>query len=298
MFKTLQDVEQYLIEQEICKTVVLCGAHDSLALSAVVEGKRKNIVTPILIGNSSQIEVLLKKLGESPAKYEIINECSEDAAANLALRYVYEGKADIPMKGLLQSSAFIAAMSHPIRGLMDYSTLLSEATVFYFPPMDRLLFLADCAINVSPGLEEKEMILKNTIGLAKAFGICHVNVAVLSAVEKETPNIISSVDAARLAERNYGEDVTVSGPFALDNALDLEAARHKGITNPVAGNADILLVPELVSGNFLHKAVHFFGHYEYASVMLGTKSPVVFNSRTDDARAKYYSILAAILQTL
>ena len=155
-----------------------------------------------------------------------------------------------------------------------------------------------CAINVAPTLEQKKIIAANLIALAKAFGCETVKVAAVSVIEKQNPDIQSSMDAAALTGMDWGENVIVEGPFALDNALDEEAARHKGIQSQVAGHADVLLMPDMHAGNVFHKCIHFFGHMPFASGTIGAKTPVIMNSRTDDEDAKYYSIMAGILRSL
>ena len=298
MFKNFQEIETYLVQENVKKRIVLCGAHDDLALGALVRAKRKGFVSATLIGDSEKIVELLHQLGESEADYEIIHEPREMSAARKAIKLVNEGKADIPMKGLMQTANFLMAIQNPLGGLMDEGGLLNEFTAFYWPEKDRILLAGDCAINVAPNLEQKKIITSNLIALAKSFGCETVKVAAVSVIEKPNPDIQSSVDAAELAGMDWGNDVIVAGPFALDNALDEEAAKHKGITGPVAGQADVLLMPDIHAGNVFHKCIHFFGHMPFASGTIGARTPIIMNSRTDDEDAKYYSIMAGILRSL
>ncbi len=298
MFKNFQEIETYLVQENVKKRIVLCGAHDDLALGALVRAKRKGFVSATLIGDSEKIVELLHQLGESEADYEIIHEPREMSAARKAVKLVNEGKADIPMKGLMQTANFLMAIQNPLGGLMDEGGLLNEFTAFYWPEKDRILLAGDCAINVAPNLEQKKIITSNLIALAKSFGCETVKVAAVSVIEKPNPDIQSSVDAAELAGMDWGSDVIVAGPFALDNALDEEAAKHKGITGPVAGQADVLLMPDIHAGNVFHKCIHFFGHMPFASGTIGARTPIIMNSRTDDEDAKYYSIMAGILRSL
>lgn len=159
------------------------------------------------------------------------------------------------------------------------------------------MFAADCAVNIAPGLQEKVSIVKNTVELAHFFGIKKPKVAVLSAVEKVNDKIPSTVDADALAKMSW-EDCIVEGPFALDNAIDVESAKHKGVTGDVAGHADILLMPDLCAGNIFHKSLHFYAHTATSGALCGTEMPVIMTSRTDSPATKYYSILTAILQSL
>lgn len=298
MFKNFNEVENYLIRENVKKRVVLCGSHDQLALGALVRAKRKGFVSAILIGDAQKTEELLLALGESIEDYEIIHEPREMSAARKGVKLIKDGKADIPMKGLMQTASFLMAIQNPMGGLMEEGGILNEFTAFYWPEKERIIITGDCAINVSPCLEQKKVITKNLIALAHSFGCETVKVAAVSVIEKPNPEIQSSVDAAALAEMDWGEAAIVEGPFALDNALDEEAARHKGISSPVAGNADVLLMPDIHAGNVFHKCIHFFGHMPFASGTIGAGTPVIMNSRTDDEDAKYYSIMAGILRSL
>lgn len=298
MFKNFQEIETHLVRENVNKRIVLCGAHDDLALSALVRAKRKGFVSAILIGDEEKIKTLLETMGEPLADYEIIHEPREMSAARKAIKLVNEGKADIPMKGLMQTASFLMAIQNPMGGLMDEGGILNEFTAFYWPEKERIILTGDCAINVAPTLEEKKVITANLIALAHAFGCDTVKVASVSVLEKPNPEIQSSMDAAALAEMDWGEKAIVEGPFALDNALDEEAAKHKGISSPVAGHADVLLMPDIHAGNVFHKCIHFFGHMPFASGTIGARTPVIMNSRTDDEDAKYYSIMAGILRSL
>lgn len=298
MFQNFKQIEEYLITENVHKRIVLCGSHDNLALGALVRAKRKGFLSATLIGDEEKTRALLADMNEPAEDYEIIHEPREMSAARKAVKMIHEGRADLPMKGLMQTASFLMAIQNPFGGLMEEGGLLNEFTAFYWPEKNRILITGDCAINVAPTLEQKKIITANLIALAKAFGCKTVKVAAVSVVEKPSPDIQSSMDADALAHMDWGEDVIVAGPFALDNALDEEAARHKGIANPVAGNADVLLMPDIHAGNVFHKCIHFFGHMPFASGTIGAKTPVIMNSRTDDEDAKYYSIMAGILRSL
>ena len=298
MFKNFQEIEDYLVREGIKKRIVLCGAHDDLALAALVRANRMGFVSAILIGDEEKIVSLLESMEESPSDYTIINESRETSAAQKAIEMVNSGQADIPMKGLMETASFLMAVQNPWDGLMEEGGLLNEYTAFYWPEKDRMLITGDCAINVAPDLEQKKIITQNLIELAKAFGCETVKAAAVSVIEKVNPGIQSSVDAKALSEMDWGPDVIVDGPFALDNALDKEAAEHKGIKSPVAGCADVLIMPDIHAGNVFHKCIHFFGHMPFASGTIGAKTPVIMNSRTDDEDAKYYSIMTGVLRSL
>ena len=296
MLKDFGEIEAHLIESGIKKRIVLAGAQDDLALAALVRAKRKGFAQGILIGDEAKIRELLAGMEEPAEDYEIVNELREMTAARKAVKMVNEGKADLPMKGLMQTASFLMAVQNPFGGLLDEDGLLNEFTAFYWPEKDRILITGDCAINVAPTLEQKKIIAANLIDLARSFKCSPVRVAAVSVLEKPNPDIQSTMDAHELAQMDWGPDVIFEGPFALDNALDEEAARHKGITGEVAGKADVLLMPDMHAGNVFHKCIHFFGHMPFASGTIGARCPIIMNSRTDDEDAKYYSVMTGVLR--
>ena len=298
MFRNFREIEDCVLEQKIVKRIALCGAHDDAALSAVVDATRRGVITGILIGDGTRIREMLARMDEPADRYEIIDQPREKAAARMAVQLVHDGRADIPMKGSMPSATYLMPIVDPVNGLMEEGGVLSSITVFYYPDRERLMFLTDPALNIAPTLDEKVKLIKNTVKLARALGFEQVNIAALSALEKVSHDIPGSIEAGQLAEMDWGEGVAVAGPFALDNALDVETARHKGIISGVAGNADVLLAPEICAGNILHKSLHYFAHLPSASAMGGSRAPVVFTSRSDSPESKYYSILIAILQTV
>lgn len=297
MFRSFKEVEAHILQNDITKRIALAGAHDEPALSAVIEAKKKGVVTALLIGDEAQIREILDRYGEDPEAYEIIDEPDEKAAAALAVAKVKEGAADIPMKGLMQTSSFMRAILNKETGILPPGKILSQCTVFDYPDQNRLMFASDCAVNITPGVQEKVQLIHNAAELAGHFGIDCPKVAVISALEKVNEKIPSTVDAQALTEMTW-DDCVVEGPYALDNAVDMEAAKHKGVSGQVAGQADILLMPDLCTGNVFHKCLHFFAHYTTAGALCGTDLPVIMTSRTDSPATKYYSILTAILQSL
>lgn len=296
MFRNFEEVETYLKDNKVTKRLVLAGAQDDIALSAVVRAAREGYVEPILVGDTDRITELLVGMGESVDDYRLVPAATENKSARTAVKMVVDGQADIPMKGLMQTATFL--MSVRFGGLADPNGLVNECTVFHYADVDRLLVTGDCAVNISPTLEQKQIITANLIEVARSLGANPVRVAQLSALEKAEPTMPSSMDAKALAEMDWGDDVVCEGPLALDGVLDEEAAKHKGIKSEVAGKADVIVVPDIHAGNVLHKCVHFFGHYPFASMLLGANVPVVMNSRTDDAEAKYLSIIVAIACSL
>ncbi|MCR5299578.1 MAG: hypothetical protein K6D92_01630 [Erysipelotrichaceae bacterium] len=297
MFRTFQEIEEYILSKNIRKKIALCGAHDEPALSAVVNACKKGIVSCVLIGDQPQVEAILKELGEDPSAYTIINEPDETESAKKAIAMVKNGEADIPMKGLMQTASYMRAILNKETGILPPGHVLSETTVFEYPDQNRFVMISDCGINIEPDVRAKIEIAKNAVALAKAFGIEEPKVAVLSALEKVNPKIRSTVEADELAKMEW-EGCVVEGPYALDNAINEEAAHHKGIEGKVAGKADVLVVPDLCAGNILHKSINFFAHLRLAGAVCGTEHPVILTSRSDSPDTKYCSILTAVLQSL
>ena len=296
-FTTFDEIEDYIRKSRRVKKIALCGSHDEPALKSVVKARRRGFAEAILIGKAAETEAILMNLGEDPARYTIIDEPDEAKAAAYAVACVREGRADIPMKGLMQTASYMRAILNKETGILKKGALLSETTVCEYAAKNRFLFVTDCGINIEPDLKAKVGIINNAVTLAQALGIAEPKVACLSALENVNPKIKSTEDASELAHLEWTGCV-VEGPFALDNAIDEEAAEHKGISGKVAGKADILLVPDLISGNILHKSLHFFGGGMLAGVVCGTDYPVVLTSRTDEPDTKYRSILLAVLLSI
>lgn len=299
MFKSFEEVEAFVLSNKIVKKIALAGSHDLDALSAVVNAKKAGVVEAILIGDQRKTLDLLSELGESADNYLLIDEVNEANAAALACKLVRKGEADIPMKGLMQTSTFMRAVLDKELGFVPEKGLLSQATVLEYKQADRMMIISDCAVNISPNYEEKIKILKNAVLLARKLHNEKPLVAVVTPVEVVNPAIASTIDAAMLSkasERGQIGKCIVDGPLGLDNAVSLEAARHKGIESPVAGRADILIMPDLNTGNVFTKSLTYFGRQKSAGCLCGTTSPVVMTSRSDTPENKYFAILSAILQ--
>lgn len=301
MLKSFAEMEKAILDKGVIRKIALAGAHDSDALGSVVNARRQGLAQPVLIGHTKKIEELLAQMGEKSADYEIIPEESEAAICALACRMVVDGRADIPMKGKVQTGTFMRAVLDKSLGFVPEKGLLSQATVFEYPVDGRLMLLTDCAINISPDYQAKVKIINNAVRLARSLGCETPKVAVLAPVEIVNPDMPATIDAAMLskaAQRGQIPNCIIDGPLAFDNAISLEAARHKGIDSPVSGRADILLVPDLGAGNILTKALTFLANYKTAGTVGGTARPLVMSSRTDSAQDKYHSILCAVYQVL
>lgn len=297
MFHTFDEIHRYLLDQQIKKTIVLCGAHDDAALAAVVDARRRGVAEGILLGQEEEIRALLDEMEEPATNYEIVDMHRGEHAINLALDMVKAGWADIPMKGLMKTASFIWGLIDKERGLCEPGRKTSHTTIIYFPEREGFLFASDTAFNREPSLEDKVQIIENATALMRAFGYEHINVGVLSAIEDVKENIPSTVDAQKLSEMPWPPGIEVEGPFALDNAIDPHSAEHKGIHKHVAGHADLLLLPDFLTGNVFYKSIHFFAHLPMAGTVCGT-IPAIVTSRSDEEETKYNSILTAILQAI
>lgn len=302
MYRNFKEMEDFLLSNGIKKTIVLANAQDDVALEALVHAKKTGIVDAILIGDTKKIESLLETMNENKNDYAIVECADERESADLACKLIKEGRADIPMKGLMQTANFMKAILNKELGFFKEGSLLSQATLLQFKEENRFLIITDCAVNISPDLNAKAKITTNAVKLAHSLGIEKPNIAFLSAVEKVNPKIVSTVDARELADLAnagaFGEIGYAAGPLALDNAISEEAAKHKGIESPVCGHADILVVPDLCSGNIFTKGLTFFAHLESAGTLNGSDVPTVMTSRTDTPEDKYYSILTAVMMSL
>lgn len=300
MFHCFKEIEAYILEQKIKKRLVLANAQDEDTLSAVVMAAKRGVIEPVLVGIPEKIKDLLNKMGEDPESYEIIKEPDERKAGMLACQMVKDGKADMPMKGLMQTATFMRCILDKERyGFVPDGALLSQATVMEF--QNRMMIVTDCAVNVTPDYNDKLKLIKNAVRLAGALHIECPKVAVVCALETVNPKMPSTVDAALLAkacDRGQIKGCIVDGPFGLDNAISEEAARCKGIQSPVAGHPDILLMPDLCAGNIFTKSIHYFANIISSGTLCGTTVPVVMTSRTDSPEDKYYSILTAIMQCM
>ena len=279
------------------KMSVAC-AEDEVVMKAVEEARSKGIVSAILVGNEDKIKAVLDKMGLKASDYEIVDEKKGPAAAALkAVELVSTGKADILMKGMLETADFLRGVLNKEVGLRNGKALLSHAYIHEIEGYDHLFFVSDGVFNLYPELPDKISIVKNVVNLTHAFGIENPKVAVLAAVEVVNPNMPPTVDAAALAQmsrRGQIKGCIIDGPLALDNAVSPESAHHKGIKSDVAGYADILHVPNIESGNMLAKAIVYFSENKTAGIVLGAAAPVVLTSRADSAETKLLSIASAV----
>lgn len=279
------------------KTIAVAVAQDIEVLTAVNGAKALGIAEAILVGDKAEIEKAAEKCGVDTAKFEVIDIKEKEEACRKAVELVSGGKAHLVMKGLVDTSVILKAVLDENIGLRT-GNVLSHVAVFDVQGYDRLFYVTDAAMNIAPNLEQKKQIIENAVTVANALGNDNPKVSVLAAVEKVNPKMQATLDAAELVKMNEEGSLkgcTLGGPFALDNAVSVEAAKHKGISHPVAGYADILMVPNIESGNLLYKSMVFFARAKNAGIIVGAKAPVVLTSRADSDEAKLNSIAIGVL---
>jgi len=288
----LKHIEDYPIRK-----VVVAAAQDPYVIQAVAEAGEKSIAESILVGDETEIRSIAESAEISLERIPIIDEVDPVRAVSVAVQIVSSGEADILMKGYIHTDDFLRGVLNREYGLRT-GYIMSHVFIAEISDMNRLLFITDGAMNVNPDLEQKAAILLNAVHLANIFGVSNPKVAVLAAVELVNPAMPATVEAAclaKMAERNqYVPSCTVEGPLAMDNAVSLIAAKHKKISGPVAGQADILLVPNIESGNMLVKSIVYLGAHRLMGLLVGAKAPVVLTSRADTTESKLLSIIGAV----
>jgi phosphate butyryltransferase len=274
--------------------VAVAAAGDTEVLSAIKEAETKGWVEPILVGDPERLESAAQAVGyELPPGDRIVPATDEREAARLAVDVVRSGRAEMLMKGLIETGDFLRAILDREHGLRKGARKMSHLAVLEDPLHHRLYFLSDAAVNVEPDLLMKTEIVRNAVEAMHAVGIEEPLVAALAAVEIVDPAMPATVDAANLAkmsERGQLPRCIVDGPLALDNAISRDAALHKGIRSAVAGEPDLLVVPNIEAGNILYKAFTYFQGARTAGILLGAQCPIVLTSRADPPEAKLLSI--------
>jgi phosphate acetyltransferase len=270
---------------------------DQVSLESVVKAAELRLVQPILVGPKDRIQEVAAKHGLDISGFEIVNaEYSEDSAAK-AVELVREGKAEALMKGSLHTDELMGAVVKRDTGLRT-ARRISHCFVMDVPDHDQPLIITDAAVNIAPDLKGKVDITQNAIDLAHALGANEVRVAILSAMESVNPDVPSTLEAAalcKMADRGQITGAQVDGPLALDNAISLEAASIKKISSPVAGRANVLVVPDLEAGNMLAKSLSFLADADAAGIVLGAKVPIILTSRADEEEARLASCAVAQL---
>lgn len=279
------------------KTISVAVAQDTVVLEAIKRAEALGIAKAILVGDKEKIEVAAKEVGMDLTRFEVVDEKDEIKACDVAVDLVTEGRAQLVMKGLIDTSVILKSILRKEANLRT-GKVLSHVAVFEVERYHKLLFVTDAAMNIAPEVDHKRQIIENTVDVAHALGIEMPKVAVVCAKEKVSDKMVATQDAEALEAMNKLGKITgciVGGPFALDNAISAEAAHHKGISHPVAGEADILLMPDIEAGNILYKALTYFAGAENAGIIVGAKVPIVLTSRADSDAAKLNSIALGVL---
>lgn len=279
------------------KTISVACCQDREVLMAVEMARKEEIANAILIGDIEKTREIAKDLGIDLNNYELVDIKDLSEASLKAVELVSQKKADMVMKGLVDTSIILKAVLNKEVGLRT-GNVLSHVAVFDVEGYDRLFFITDAAMNLAPDLNTKKQIIENSCVVAHALDIETPKIAAICAKEKVNPKMKDTVEAKELeemCERGEIKGCLVGGPFALDNAVSLEAAKHKGIDHPVAGKADILLAPDIEAGNILYKSLVFFSKTKNAGVIVGAKAPVILTSRADNEETKLNSIALGVL---
>ena len=270
---------------------------DETSLRGALEAADAGMIVPILVGPQEKIRNLAKSLGLDIKDVEIVDVPHSHAAAAKAVELVRTAKAELLMKGSLHSDELLGAVTKRDTGLRT-GRRISHVFVMDVPTHPETLFITDAAVNIAPDLIAKRDIIQNAIDLYAGLGLGTPKVAILSAVETVTPDIPSTIEAAalcKMADRGQITGGELDGPLAFDNAISPEAARIKGIKSPVAGQAQILVVPDLEAGNMLAKNLTFLSHADAAGIVLGARVPIILTSRADNVRTRLASSAVAML---
>jgi phosphate acetyltransferase len=270
---------------------------DETSLRGAIEAADLGLLTPILVGPRAKIQAVARQSGIDISRYELVDTPHSQAAADAAVRLVREGKAEMLMKGSLHTDELMGAVVARDTGLRT-ARRISHCFVMDVPTLEQAIIITDAAVNIFPTLEDKVHITQNAIDLAHALGQSQPKVAILSAMETVNPKVQSTIEAAalcKMADRGQITGGVLDGPLALDNAINLNAAKIKKIESPVAGRADILIVPDLEAGNMLAKSLSFLADADAAGIVLGARVPIILTSRADSVMTRLASCAVAAL---
>jgi phosphate butyryltransferase len=295
LLKRLADLFDAIEAQEP-KTIAVAAAADQDVMDIVKQVTARGLANFTLVGHGEKIRALRAKNEIAPQGVDVVAAVDDKEAAEKAISLAVADKCSVVMKGNLHTATFLRAVLNKEAGFRK-GNLISQVSIYDKFHGEGLQLLTDCAMIIEPGLEEKKGIIENAVELAQGLGIKTPRVALLSALETVNPQIPDTVDAAVLAkmgDRGQIKNAVIDGPFALDNAVSPKAARHKNLAGPVAGQADILVAPNLQVGNALTKALVFFAQCKVATAIMGTAKPIVMTSRTDTVENKILSLAMSL----
>lgn len=293
--KKIQDLVEVAHVKGV-KKLVVASAQDADLMVALFRAVREGLISPILVGNKTEIRTIAESAELSVSGVELIHEPDTDKACEISVRMVRNGDADFIMKGNVRTGVFVKRILDKNNGLMT-GNLLSHVAFFETPYYHKILGITDAALNIAPDINEKVDIIENAVATCNKLGIVNPKIGILAAVEVINDKMEATVHADILKKMNRQEQLKgciVDGPLALDNAISAAAAKHKGIVSEVAGDADILLAPDINSGNILYKSLSFLGGASVAAIVTGATIPVVLTSRSDSDTNKFFSIALAV----
>ncbi|MDM8004278.1 MAG: bifunctional enoyl-CoA hydratase/phosphate acetyltransferase [Bacteroidota bacterium] len=294
VLKHLTELRQLLVDKPT-RRLVLAAAQDHNSLSSALMAARDGFIEPILVGDREAIQRIAAENNMDITGLRVVHEPDTEMAVEIAVRMVRSNQADILMKGKVGTSSLLKGVLNKEWGLRSGS-LLSHFAIFEVAAYHKLIAVTDVAMNIAPNLQDKIAIVNNSVACLNRLGVEMPKVAVLGAVEMVSENMQATLDAALLSKMNQRDQIRnciIDGPLAFDNAISLESAVHKGIRSDVAGDTDLLIMPDIEVGNVLYKSLVFFAHAGVAAVILGATAPIVLTSRSDSDQAKYFSILLA-----
>lgn len=295
--KSFRELTAHLASMEKQPTVAVICPYDEETCGAVGEALSRGIIKAVLVGEKEKIDAAGLP-GKFPGEVTVVEASDVPEAAAVGVALAREGKADILMKGLIGTDQLLHAVLNKETGILERGKLLTHITVSEVPGMGRLLFFSDVAVIPYPTLEQREKMLMLDLEVIRKFGVKRPKVALIHFTEKVNPKFPNSVDyqtmVQRASEGMYG-DMVAGGPMDVKTAVDLHSAQVKGIASEVCGNADLLLFPNIESGNTFYKTLSCFAKAEMAGILLGPSAPVVLPSRSDSAASKYNSLALAAL---
>lgn len=294
---TVDSLIETIRKRSTTKTLAVAYPHDPVTLAAARDACDEDIARSILFGSRRIIEQTAGENNIHLDGIEIVDIEGPEQAVNAAIAATAENRAHMLMKGDVTTRTVISAVLHAGENIISPGKLLSDVAVFHSPAYNRPMILTDPGINISPNIERKIQIIKNAVETAHRIGIRKPKVALLAAIEKlnisHMPITVEAELIEKMGRAGLFGDALVEGPFALDNAVDEEAARIKHVTGKVAGNADILVVPDIEAGNILYKSIVLFAGIPFANVVVGARIPIVLPSRIDCEKTKLASIAIA-----
>jgi phosphate butyryltransferase len=294
VLKTLNDLKN-IVAGGPKKKLILAAAQDQHSLGAVLKAWKENIVEPILVGDTESIQSICISNNYDISGLKIIHEPDLVKSVEMSVRMVSNKQADVLMKGMVGTSTLLKCVLNKEWGLRT-GNLLSHFALFEVDTYHKVIAVTDVAMNIAPNLKEKIAIVNNSVACLLRLGYSIPKVAVLGAVEMVNENMEATLHAALLSKMNQRDQIRnciIDGPLAFDNAVSIESAKHKGIKSEVAGDTDLLLMPDIEVGNVLYKSLVFFAKAKVASIILGASAPIVLTSRSDSEQAKFDSILLA-----